>query len=81
MKVVDMETREKLGPEQVGEICVLSDTLSPGYLNNPDANASSRDEEGFFLSGDAGEFHVQIVTCPVFVRGGFTEGGHTGTEW
>jgi len=61
MKVVDKESREKLGPEQVGEVCLLADTVSPGYLNNPDANASSWDEEGFFLTGDAGEFRVLTI--------------------
>lgn len=37
-----------------GEICVRGPTVTPGYFENPQANASSFDEEGYFKTGDIG---------------------------
>ncbi|KAJ5170979.1 AMP-dependent synthetase/ligase [Penicillium coprophilum] len=35
-----------------GEICVRGPTVTPGYFNNPAANADSFDSEGWFKTGD-----------------------------
>ncbi|MDE6009831.1 MAG: long-chain fatty acid--CoA ligase [Muribaculaceae bacterium] len=37
-----------------GEILVKGPTVTPGYYNNPDANAQAFTEDGFFRTGDAG---------------------------
>ncbi|XP_063382948.1 luciferin 4-monooxygenase-like [Cydia fagiglandana] len=51
-KVVDVETRAILGPNQRGEICVRGPRVMKGYLGVP----SPIDEEGFYLTGDLGYF-------------------------
>lgn len=35
-----------------GELCVRGPTVIPGYFNNPEANASSFDSDGWFKTGD-----------------------------
>lgn len=37
-----------------GEILVKGPTVTPGYYNNPDANAKAFTEDGYFRTGDAG---------------------------
>ena len=37
-----------------GEICVRGENVTKGYLNNPEANASSYTSDGFFRTGDQG---------------------------
>lgn len=39
-----------------GEILVKGGTVTPGYYNNPDANAAAFTDDGFFRTGDAGHF-------------------------
>lgn len=39
-----------------GEILVKAATVTPGYYNNPDANAAAFTEDGYFRTGDAGRF-------------------------
>ncbi|XP_063388321.1 luciferin 4-monooxygenase-like [Cydia fagiglandana] len=53
IKVVDRETREMLGPNQRGEICVRGPRLMKGYLGT---TAPYLDEQGFYLTGDLGYF-------------------------
>ncbi|XP_063542728.1 luciferin 4-monooxygenase-like [Cydia strobilella] len=53
IKVVDIETREILGPNQRGELCVRGPRLMKGYLG---ATAPYLDEQGFYLMGDLGYF-------------------------
>lgn len=43
-----------LSRNQVGEICAKGPQMTTGYLNHPDANSESFDEDGFFYSGDGG---------------------------
>ena len=42
LKIVDVETGEKLGPGQVGEICGKTQTIMKEYLNRPEASVSHR---------------------------------------
>ncbi|KAK8782829.1 hypothetical protein V5799_015830 [Amblyomma americanum] len=56
IKVVDVETREKLGPRQPGEICVKGPYCCLGYLNKPEATKNLYDDDGFILSGDIGYY-------------------------
>lgn len=39
-----------------GEILVKGPTVTPGYYNNPDANAHAFTDDGWFRTGDAGYF-------------------------
>ncbi len=39
-----------------GEILVKGATVTPGYYNNPAANAAAFTEDGYFRTGDAGHF-------------------------
>ncbi|KAF9794307.1 hypothetical protein SFRURICE_010049 [Spodoptera frugiperda] len=50
MKVVDLETRQPLGPNLRGEICIKG----PTYLDN--VQPDCKDEEGFLKTGDIGYY-------------------------
>ncbi|XP_026742177.1 4-coumarate--CoA ligase 1-like [Trichoplusia ni] len=50
LKVVDIETREPLGPNQRGELCAKGELLMKGYVNI--GRGSDFDEEGFYKTGD-----------------------------
>lgn len=39
-----------------GEILVKAATVTPGYYNNPEANAKAFTDDGYFRTGDAGHF-------------------------
>lgn len=39
-----------------GEILVKGGTVTPGYYENPEANAAAFTEDGYFRTGDAGHF-------------------------
>lgn len=55
MKVVDTNTGERLGPNQMGEICLRKTNDEwLGYYKNPEANKKTIDEEGFTHTGDIG---------------------------
>lgn len=45
----------ELQPGVEGEICIKGENVTKGYLNNPEANASSYHENGFFRTGDQGK--------------------------
>lgn len=40
-----------------GEILVKGPTVTPGYYNNPDANAAAFTDDGYFRTGDIGYFN------------------------
>lgn len=54
--MVDIKTRKKLGPDQLGEVCLRGPTQMKGYVNNEAATKEMFDEEGFILSGDIGYY-------------------------
>ncbi|CAG9134697.1 unnamed protein product [Plutella xylostella] len=54
VKVVDLETREALGPNKPGEICVKSPTVMKGYIGKNRTEAF--DDEGFYRTGDIGYY-------------------------
>ncbi|XP_045457171.1 4-coumarate--CoA ligase 1-like [Melitaea cinxia] len=53
LKIVDVETRQPLGPNQRGEICYKSPALMKGYIGE---TIEYLDEEGFFKTGDIGYY-------------------------
>jgi len=52
IKIVDPNTRKPLPPNEVGEICVKG--YITGYYKDEDRNATSFDEEGYFITRDSG---------------------------
>ncbi|XP_049517474.1 LOW QUALITY PROTEIN: uncharacterized protein LOC119441677 [Dermacentor silvarum] len=56
IKVVDILTRKKLGPNQVGEICFRTPTVMKEYYKRPKETAEVFDQEGWCKSGDAGYY-------------------------
>jgi len=52
--IVDLETGEKLGPNEEGEVWLRGPQVMKGYLNRPDATARMIDEDGWLHSGDIG---------------------------
>jgi acyl-CoA synthetase (AMP-forming)/AMP-acid ligase II len=64
-KVIDASNGEELGSDQVGEILVRGPQIMKGYLNLPEATASTVDSEGWLHTGDLGyadeDGHFYIV--------------------
>ncbi|XP_053614070.1 luciferin 4-monooxygenase-like isoform X2 [Plodia interpunctella] len=55
-KVVELDTRVKLGPNQKGEICLKGPIVMKGYAGDKAATRDMMDEEGFLKTGDIGYF-------------------------
>ncbi|KPM34950.1 putative peroxisomal-coenzyme A synthetase [Neonectria ditissima] len=49
------EQGEEVPQGSEGEICIIGENVTKGYLNNPSANASSYHKNGFFRTGDQGK--------------------------
>jgi acyl-CoA synthetase (AMP-forming)/AMP-acid ligase II len=55
LKIVDPQNRQRQrAPMEVGEICFRGPTLFVGYHNQPAKTAETRDDEGWFYTGDLG---------------------------
>jgi malonyl-CoA/methylmalonyl-CoA synthetase len=53
-RVVDVKSREVLGPDEVGEIEVRGPHVFAGYWRRPDATEESLGADGWFRTGDLG---------------------------
>jgi acyl-CoA synthetase (AMP-forming)/AMP-acid ligase II len=53
-KIVDLVSGEMLGPGKEGEVCVRGPQVMKGYLNQPEATATTIDNEGWLHTGDIG---------------------------
>lgn len=56
LKIVDVETREPLGPNQEGEICINGPQITPGYYKNQKATDETFAADGWLKTGDVGYF-------------------------
>ncbi|XP_077486691.1 luciferin 4-monooxygenase-like [Amblyomma americanum] len=56
IKVVDMVTRQKLGPNETGEICFRTPIMMKEYYKRPKETADLIDQNGWCKSGDAGYY-------------------------
>ena len=55
-RIVD-DTNQPLPDKQIGRLQFYSSRMTPGYLNNPEANAQGFTPDGWFDSGDLGFIH------------------------
>ncbi len=74
-KVVDTQTRRRLGPNQRGEMLLRGPAITPGYWNNPEATAKSY-VDGWLCTGDIvyfdddGDFYVVDRSKDMYISGG-----------
>ncbi len=74
LKVIDISTGKSLGLHKDGEICTRGATVMVGYLNQPDATASTIDKDGWLHTGGWGTGRTRM--------GGYTlVGGAQGWTW
>ncbi len=52
IRIADADSGRVLGVGREGELQIRGCSVFPGYFNNPDANAQSFTEDGWFRSGD-----------------------------
>ncbi|KAG5893796.1 hypothetical protein JTB14_005461 [Gonioctena quinquepunctata] len=55
IRIVDVNTKQILGPDEYGEIYFHGDGLMLGYFKDPDRTLESM-EKGFFKTGDRGKY-------------------------
>jgi len=68
-QVIDPETGRKLGPGEIGELCVLTHFMMKEYLNRPDETAKTV-IDGWLHTGDKGYYDTDEN---VFVIGRYKE--------
>lgn len=65
IKVVDIDTKESLGPNEDGEICARGPQVMKGYINNKEATDQTIDADGWLHTGDVGHFDDDGNVCVV----------------
>lgn len=76
VKICDPATRETLGANQPGELCVRGYNVMLGYYNNPEATRAAIDEDGWLRTGDQATMdedgYVRITgrIKDIIIRGG-----------
>lgn len=76
VKIIDPTTREPLGPEEPGELCVRGYNVMKGYFNNPQATQAAISEDGWLRTGDQAAMdqdgYVRITgrIKDIIIRGG-----------
>ncbi|XP_075982700.1 luciferin 4-monooxygenase-like [Anticarsia gemmatalis] len=55
-KVVNIDTRKRLGPNENGEICLRGPNVMKGYAGDEAATRDILDEEGYLKTGDIGYY-------------------------
>ena len=64
LKIVSQADRSvEQEPNEIGEICFRGPTLFVGYHNQPDLTAKTRDESGWFYTGDLGFVDDEGYLC------------------
>ena len=56
-KIIDVDTRRLLGPNERGELCLKGPQIMKGYWNRPEATKNTIDEFGFLHTGTIGGCH------------------------
>ena len=59
LRIGDPESGAALPPGAIGEIQMKGRTVSPGYFNRPEANASAFTHDGWLRSGDLGTINEE----------------------
>ena len=59
-KVVDLESEEALPPNKMGELWLQGPNLMKGYLNNSRATLECITCDGWFKTGDLGNFVYNV---------------------
>lgn len=64
VKILD-DNEEEMSQGNVGEVVIKGPSVTPGYLDNPEANAKSFTTSGYFRTGDQGSIddlgHVRLT--------------------
>jgi len=76
VKIVDPVTRETLGTDQPGELCVRGYNVMCGYYNNTEATSAAIDSDGWLRTGDQAVMDADGYVCitgrikDIIIRGG-----------
>ncbi len=76
-RIVDIDSRQVLGPEQDGEIEVRGPHVFAGYWRRPDATAEAFTDDGWFKTGDLGRvsadgyFSINGRASELIITGGY----------
>ncbi|MCK9379734.1 MAG: long-chain fatty acid--CoA ligase [Sulfuritalea sp.] len=74
-KVVDPATRQRLGPNQRGELLLRGPGITPGYWHQPEATANAF-EDGWLRTGDIaycdddGDYYIVDRSKDMYISGG-----------